>query len=65
MVKELRRQLRLSQEDFAHTLGESFATIDRRDNGKISPSKLTRTHFKMFCDQKTAQGLLSIERGEK
>jgi DNA-binding transcriptional regulator YiaG len=64
-VKEVRRQLGLSQEELAHALGVSFATINRWENGKTSPSKLARTHFKMFCDQKAAQGLLNIDRGEK
>ena len=65
LVKEVRRQLGLSQEEFAYALGVSFATINRWENGKTSPSKLARAHLKMFCDQKAAQGLLTIERGEK
>jgi DNA-binding transcriptional regulator YiaG len=65
LVKEVRKQLGLSQEDLAHALGMSFATINRWENGKTSPSKLARTHLKMFCDQKMAQGLLIIDRGEK
>ena len=64
-VKEVRKQLGLSQEELAHELGVSFATINRWENGKTSPSKLARTHFRMFCEQKRAQGLLAIDRGEK
>ncbi|SPD75132.1 putative transcriptional regulator, XRE family [uncultured Desulfobacterium sp.] len=65
LVKEVRKQLGLSQEDLAHALGISFATINRWENGKTLPSKLARTHLKMFCDQKEAQGLLIIDQGEK
>lgn len=65
LVKEVRKQLGLSQEDLAHALGISFATINRWENGKTSPSRLARTHLKMFCEQKEAQGLLIIDRGEK
>jgi len=65
LVKEVRRQLGLSQEELAYALGVSFATINRWENGKTSPSKLARTHLRMFCDQKSAQGLLAIDRGEK
>jgi DNA-binding transcriptional regulator YiaG len=64
-VKRVRSQLGLSQEDLAHTLGVSFATINRWENGKTSPSKLARAQFRMFCDQKVAQGLLSMEEGIK
>jgi len=60
LVKEVRRQLGLSQEELAYALGVSFATINRWENGKTSPSKLARTHFKMFCDKKVEQGLLTI-----
>lgn len=59
-VKNVRSQLGLSQEELAHALGVSFATINRWENGKTSPSKLARTQFSVFCDQKIAQGLLSV-----
>jgi len=59
-VKEVRKQLGLSQEELAHELGVSFATINRWENGKTSPSKLARTHFRMFCDQKRAKGCLPL-----
>lgn len=36
-VKEVRKQLGLSQEDLTHKLGVSFASINRRENGKTSP----------------------------
>jgi len=38
-VKEVRRQMALSQEELAHALGVSFATVNRRENGKTVPSK--------------------------
>jgi putative transcriptional regulator len=64
LVKEVRRQLGLTQEELAHALGVSFATVNRWENGKTKPSKVARNQFRMFCEQKVAQGLLSIE-GEK
>jgi putative transcriptional regulator len=51
LVKEVRRQLGLSQEELAHGLGVSFATINRWENGKTSPSKLARRLFEQFCQQ--------------
>jgi DNA-binding transcriptional regulator YiaG len=65
IVKEVRRQLGMSQEELAYALGVSFATINRWENGKTSPSRLARNHLKMFCDQKAGQGLLIIDLGEK
>jgi len=57
-VKEVRRQLGLSQEELAHALGVSFATVNRWENGKTQPSKLAQNQFKLFCEQKKGEGLL-------
>jgi len=51
-VKEVRRQLALSQEELAHALGVSFATVNRWENGKAIPSKLAQRQFEQFCKQK-------------
>lgn len=34
-VKEVRRQRGLSQEELAHVLGVSLATVNRWENGKV------------------------------
>ena len=52
-VKEVRRLLALSQEELAHALGVSFATVNRWENGKTIPSKLAQRQFEQFCKQKT------------
>lgn len=57
-VKEVRRQLALSQEELAHALGVSFATVNRWENGKTVPSKLAQRQFELFCEQKKNQGEL-------
>ena len=59
LVKEVRRQLGLSQEELAHELGVSFATVNRWENGKTSPSKLAKAFFKNFCSAMASQGKLS------
>ncbi|CAG0936824.1 DNA-binding transcriptional regulator [Geobacter sp.] len=51
-VKEVRRQLGLSQEELAHALGVSFATVNRWENGKTMPSKLAQRQFVSFCMDK-------------
>jgi putative transcriptional regulator len=52
VVKEVRKRLGISQEDLAHSLNVSFATINRWENGKTSPNKLTRKYFYDFCQSK-------------
>ena len=58
LVKEVRKQLGISQEALAHELGVSFATINRWENGKTRPFKLARAQFDAFCRKMTAQGKL-------
>ncbi len=52
LVKDVRRQLGLSQEELAHALGVSFATVNRWENGKTVPSKLARRQFDQLCKEK-------------
>ena len=39
-VRTLRKQLGLTQEEFAHEIGVTFATVNRWENGKSEPSRL-------------------------
>ncbi len=65
LVKEVRRQLEISQEELAHELGVSFATINRWENGKTSPFKLARAQFDNFCARMIRQGKLKLSGGGK
>jgi DNA-binding transcriptional regulator YiaG len=60
MVKEVRRQLGLSQEALAQELRVSYATINRWENGKTSPFKMAREQFDVFCQKMTQEGKLSL-----
>lgn len=60
LIKEVRQQLGLSQEDIARELGVSFATINRWENGKTSPFRLARTQFEVFCTKMVSQGKLKL-----
>ncbi len=60
MVKEVRRQLGLSQESLAQQLGVSYATIHRWENGKTTPFKLARVQFDEFCKKMTQEGKLNL-----
>lgn len=58
-VKAVRQQLGLSQEELAHELGVSFATINRWENAKTIPFKLARSQFEAFCERMKEQGKLA------
>jgi len=60
LVKEVRRQLSLSQEDLARELGVSYATVNRWENGQAKPSKLARAQLDKFCERMQSAGLLSL-----
>ncbi|MDE6585621.1 MAG: helix-turn-helix transcriptional regulator [Clostridia bacterium] len=47
---ETRLKLGLSQETLARKLDVSFATVNRWENGKAVPQKLTLYRFKKFCE---------------
>ncbi len=59
MVKEARHQLGLSQEELAHELGVSFATINRWENAKTVPFKLAFSQFEAFCERMRKRGKLT------
>ncbi len=65
LIKEVRKQLGLSQEDIARELSVSFATINRWENGKTMPFKMARNQFDMFCIKMIEQGKLILPRGEE
>jgi len=50
-VKYVRVKLSISQEELAHCLKVSFATISRWENGKTRPNKMAKSVFFAFCEQ--------------
>ncbi len=49
-VKYVREQLRFSQKQLADALNVSFATINRWENSKVTPSNLAQKTFYEFCE---------------
>lgn len=47
-ARAIRRESGLSQEDFAHEIGVSFATVNRWENSKAKPSKLAVARIEQF-----------------
>ncbi|MDP8240997.1 MAG: helix-turn-helix transcriptional regulator [Candidatus Hatepunaea meridiana] len=60
IIRDIREQLGLSQEDLARQLGVSFATVNRWENGQAKPSKLAKAQFDSFCIKMTDQGRLTL-----
>jgi len=65
LVKEIRRQLDLSQEDLARQLGVSYATDNRWENGLSKPSKLAKAQLVAFCEKMTKRGKLVLPEGQR
>jgi putative transcriptional regulator len=60
LVKEVRRQLSISQEDLARELGVSYATVNRWENSQAKPSKLARAQLDAFCGRMIEDGMLDL-----
>ncbi|MDD2389056.1 MAG: helix-turn-helix transcriptional regulator [Desulfobacterales bacterium] len=57
LAKAGRKQRVLSQEELAHALDVSFATVNRWENSKTAPSRLAGRLFVSFC-RKYADGIV-------
>ncbi len=60
LIKEIRRQLAISQEDLARELGVSYATVNRWENSQAKPSKLARAQLDAFCERMKTDGALDL-----
>ena len=60
LLKSIRGQLHISQEDLARALGVSFATVNRWENGQAMPSKLAKVQLDAFCTRMTRRGKLKL-----
>jgi DNA-binding transcriptional regulator YiaG len=57
LVRAMRRELKMTQEEFAHELGITVGTVNRWENGRFRPSKLARATLLDFA----AKHGLSVE----
>ncbi len=48
-IRQLRRQIGMTQEEFAHALGITVGTVNRWENGRFKPSKLARATILEFA----------------
>ena len=52
IVKVVRKELGMSQEELAHNLKISFSTVNRWENGKTHPNKMALSVFSDFCKKR-------------
>ena len=51
LLKSLRKELGLSQEELAQRLGVSFTSVNRWENEQTKPSKLARRQIETLCKE--------------
>ena len=51
LVRALRRELKMTQEEFAHELGITVGTVNRWENGRFRPSKLAKATIAEFAER--------------
>jgi len=50
-IRYVRKKLNISQEDLAHALNVSYASIHRWENAKTKPIKMAQAAFEAFCEK--------------
>ncbi len=61
VIKCIREQLGITQEQLAHELNVSFSTINRWENGHRVPNKLAIVCLREFCKQKAIDMAVMVE----
>jgi len=52
ILKHIRKELKITQEQFARDIGVSFSTLNRWERGHTSPSPLAMQTIKTYCKGK-------------
>ncbi len=60
-IKELRKSLGLTQEEFAHAVAVTFSTVNRWENGHAKPSKLARRAIESISSRRTGSRPVEVE----
>jgi putative transcriptional regulator len=61
ILKAIRAQLNITQEQLARELNISFSTINRWENGHTSPNKLAKMRLLDFCSRKNVDAAIASE----
>ncbi|GBD26065.1 hypothetical protein HRbin30_01392 [bacterium HR30] len=60
-IAALRRRLNMTQEEFAHAIGVTVSTVNRWENGHITPSRLARRAMENLLNQLAAESRQELE----
>ncbi len=47
-IRQLRQELNMTQESFAHEIGVTFATVNRWENGRTIPNKVAQKVLRLL-----------------
>jgi transcriptional regulator with XRE-family HTH domain len=61
LIKAIRMELNITQEQLARELNISFSTINRWENGHTSPSKLAKMRLLEFCSRNNVDANITSE----
>lgn len=56
-IRNLRKRLGLTQEEFAHAVAVTFSTVNRWENGHARPSKLARRAIESLMAPRPSNGM--------
>jgi DNA-binding transcriptional regulator YiaG len=64
IIKSIRKELHITQEQFARDLDISYTTFNRWENARNSPSRLARKEIARYCAEKNVSEALvaALER---
>lgn len=52
VLKAIRKELKMTQEQFAHEVGVSFSTLSRWENGRTTPILMAKKTIISLCKEK-------------
>jgi DNA-binding transcriptional regulator YiaG len=64
-LRVLRERLQLTQQGMAESLGVSFATVNRWENGWTAPSKLAIRQIDLLCSEHSIEPVTYSKRSAK
>ena len=59
LLKAIRTELNLTQEQFARELNVSFSSLSRWENGHTAPSRLAKMSLLEFCSKQNLSSVLT------
>lgn len=55
ILKSIRRELQITQEELAHSIHVSFSTVNRWENKKAVPNRMARALLLDFCEKQAVK----------